>query len=93
MENQSIQKWEYYRDPDGTIDKGYVVNFTDSGGRMTLEQARLVCGAPKLLEACEAVLEEFNNRYDGAPDAGYQWMGSLMHRLEHVIARAKGEAR
>lgn len=42
---------------------------------------------PALKAACEACLEEFNDRYDGAPDAGYKWMGALIHQLESALGK------
>src|SRR5690349_5444722 len=40
---------------------------------MLRDDARIISSAPDLLEACQLAMEEFNDRYDGAPDAGYQW--------------------
>jgi hypothetical protein len=51
--------------------------------------AKLIAAAPELYEALEAVMDEFNDRYDGAPDAGYQWMASLIHQIEHALALAR----
>lgn len=53
------------------------------------QYGRLFAAAPDLLEACKAVMEEFDDRYDGAPDGGCKWMASLMHTLEAAVAKAE----
>ncbi len=50
---------------------------------------RAVNSHSELVEACEAAMEEFNDRYDGAPDAGYQWMAELMLKMENALAKAE----
>lgn len=49
--------------------------------------------APRMLEALENTLLAFEDRYDGAPDAGYQWMGELMFEIQQALAKAKGGGR
>lgn len=39
----------------------------------------------RLKAACLACMEAFDDRYDGAPDAGYGWMGELMHQIEQAL--------
>lgn len=39
----------------------------------------------RLRAACLACMEAFDDRYDGAPDAGYQWMGALMHQITEAL--------
>ena len=39
----------------------------------------------KLRAACLECMEAFDDRYDGAPDSGYQWMGHLMHSLTKAL--------
>lgn len=34
---------------------------------------------------CQAVLDDLNARYDGAPDSSTLWMGSLIRDLEAVL--------
>lgn len=41
-----------------------------------------------MVDVLNRVMEEFNERYDGAPDSGMKWMGSLMHEIELVLEKA-----
>lgn len=42
-----------------------------------------------IVEALQSTLDEFNDRYDGAPDSRMQWMAYLMRDIEQALARAK----
>lgn len=54
----------------------------DTLGVIVRENQRL----RRVLELC---MEEFDNRYDGAPDAHYQWMGELMREIQNVLGGAQ----
>lgn len=41
----------------------------------------------KMFELLDTILTEFEDRYDGAPDAHMQWMGTLMHEIESLKAK------
>lgn len=55
------------------------------------KELRIRNAAPDLLAACEAVYEEFDQRYDGVSDSTVLWMGPLMYQLRQAIGKAKGE--
>lgn len=62
----------------------------DEIARLRSQRDELAGVVRKQQEIMERVMEEFNNRYDGAPDARMQWMGSLMQDIElgQAVARA-----
>jgi len=54
-----------------------------------LANVRLIADAPAMLDLLEDIKEEFDGRYDGAPDARMQWMGHLLDRINRLIDAGK----
>jgi hypothetical protein len=56
------------------------------------KDAQLFAAAPDLYEAAYEAFQDLQCQYDGAPDAGCQWMVDALTKLEAALAKARGEA-
>ena len=48
----------------------------------------LIAAAPALLEACQSILDELEDRYDGATDSKTLWMGEHIDQIKAAIRMA-----
>lgn len=67
-------------------DENEVVSTTEQ-----MANARLIAQAPRMEDLLEEILQEFEDRFDGAPDAKMQWMGHLMFEINRTLADIKNQ--
>jgi hypothetical protein len=52
--------------------------------------AHLIAAAPTMFEALQAIFEDLDGRYDGAPNSPTLWMGEHITRIAQALKAAEG---